>query len=83
MTPTLAPIRKRAASVEFTAKEFALLESFLFDGLVRSLKDSKNFDELDPADEEYALQSRLEADMIRSMQRKVVAAIAQIERNTR
>lgn len=78
---TITTIRKRSTSVEFTDKDLEILENFLFDGLVRHLKDSKQFDDLDTKDDQYVMESRMVEERIRSMQRRITAAIGKIERD--
>jgi hypothetical protein len=39
--------------------------------MVRLLKDSKEFDPIEEADDAYAMEARAEADTIRGIQRKL------------
>jgi hypothetical protein len=71
---TLAPIRRTTVSVELTKRELAVLDSALFDAMVRLLTDSKSFDITDRMDNEYLFEARMESDTIRAIQRKLDAA---------
>jgi hypothetical protein len=68
---TLQPIRKRTTRIEVSARELAILEACLFDGMVRLLKDSKQFDPIEADDDAYATEARMESETIRGLQRKM------------
>jgi hypothetical protein len=76
---TLAPIRKRTTRVEFSARELALIDAAMFDALVRLLKDSKAFDITNPDDDDSLMDCRMEADIIKGINRKLEFARKQIE----
>ena len=75
----LPTLRKRTTRVELSARELALIEAALFDGMVRLLKDSKSFDITNPDDDDSLMECRMEADIIKGMQRKIEFARKQIE----
>jgi hypothetical protein len=68
---TLQPIRKRTTRIEVSVRELAIIEACLFDGMVRLLKDSKQFDPVEERDDAYAMEARAEAETIRGLQRKM------------
>jgi hypothetical protein len=68
---TIQKITRRTTRVELNGREIAILEACLFDGMVRLLKDSKEFDPIEEADDAYAMEARAEADTIRGIQRKL------------
>jgi hypothetical protein len=68
---TIQKITRRTTRVELTGRELAILEACLFDGMVRLLTDSKQFDPVEEADDAYAMEARAEADTIRGIQRKL------------
>ena len=76
---TIQKITKKTTRIEVTAREVALLEACMFDGMVRLLKDSKQFDPIEEADDAYAMEARAEADTIRAIQRKLEFARKMIE----
>ncbi len=61
----------RTTRVELNGREIAILEACLFDGMVRLLKDSKSFDITDSNDDAFILEGKIEADIIRGIQRKM------------
>ena len=75
----LPTLRKRTTRVEVSARELALIETALFDGMVRLLKDSKSFDITNPDDDDSLMECRMEADIIKGIQRKLEFARKQIE----
>ena len=76
---TIQKITKKTTRIEVTSKEVALLEACLFDGMVRLLKDSKQFDPIEEADDAFMMEARAESDMIRGIQRKLEFARKMIE----
>jgi hypothetical protein len=75
----LPTIRKRSTRVELSARELLLIDAAMFDSMVRLLKDSKSFDITEPEDDAWGMESRTEADIIRSVQNKINFALKQIE----
>jgi hypothetical protein len=75
----LPTIRKRSTRVELSARELALIDAAMFDATVRLLKDSKAFDITNPDDDDSLMECRMEADIIRGIQRKLEFARKQIE----
>jgi hypothetical protein len=75
---TLAPIKRRSATVELSARELAILDNCLFDAVVRLLKDSRQFDYLDPDDSEQFQQFQEDAHAMRHLQRKIQATLEKI-----
>ena len=67
----LPTLRRHTTRVELSARELALIDAALFDAMVRHLKDSKSFDELNPDDDTWLMECRAEADMIRGIRRKL------------
>jgi hypothetical protein len=65
--------------VEFSSRELLLIDSAMFDALVRLLKDSKSFDITEPEDDTWSMEAKTEADIIRSVQNKINFALKQIE----
>ena len=76
---TLPKITRRTTRVEFSSRELLLIDSAMFDALVRLLKDSKSFDITEPEDDTWSMEARTEADIIRSVQNKINFALKQIE----
>ena len=76
---TLPKITRRTTRVEFSSRELLLIDSAMFDALVRLLKDSKSFDITEPEDDAWGMEARTEADIIRSVQNKINFALKQIE----
>ena len=76
---TLPKITRRTTRVEFSSRELLLIDSAMFDALVRLLKDSKSFDITNPDDDTWNMEARTEADIIRSVQNKINFALKQIE----
>ena len=76
---TIQKITKKTTRIEVTAREVALLEACMFDGMVRLLKDSKQFDPIEDGDDAFMMEARAEADMIRGIQRKLEFARKMIE----
>jgi len=68
---TIQKIIRRTTRVELNGRELAILEAALFDGMVRLLTDSKQFDPVMEEDDAYAMDARAEADTIRGIQRKL------------
>jgi hypothetical protein len=68
---TIQKITRRTTRVELNGREIAILEACLFDGMVRLLKDSKQFDPIEEADDAYATEARMESETIRGLQRKM------------
>ena len=76
---TIQKITKKTTRIEVTAREVALLEACMFDGMVRLLKDSKQFDPIEDRDDAFMMEARAEADTIRGIQRKLEFARKMIE----
>ena len=76
---TIEKITKKTTRIEVTAREVALLEACMFDGMVRLLKDSKQFDPIEDRDDAFMMEARAEADTIRGIQRKLEFARKMIE----
>ena len=76
---TIAPIRKRSARIEITGREMAILEAALFDCTVRLLKDGKAFDIENPEDDKFLMECRMEADIIKGLNRKLEFARKMME----
>ncbi len=76
---TIQKIIRRTTRVELTGRELAILEAALFDGMVRLLTDSKQFDPVEEADDAYTMEARAEADTIRGIQRKLEFARKMLE----
>ena len=76
---TLAPIRKRSTRIELNKRELIMVDSFLFDGLVRMMQDGKSFDYENPEDDHFRMEHGAEMDAIRAIQRKIQFAMKQIE----
>jgi len=75
---TLQRIARKTTRIELNGREIALLESALFDSMVRLLKDSREFDISDPDDDAYSMECRAEGDTIKGLQRKLEFATAMI-----
>ena len=76
MLPTLT---KRTTRIEISGRELAILESALFDSMVRLMTDSKAFNILDPDDDVYLMEGRMEADIIKGLNRKLEFARKMME----
>jgi hypothetical protein len=76
---TLQRIVRKTARIELNGREIALLESALFDSLVRLLTDSKEFDISDPDDDAYTMEARMESETIKGLQRKLQFATTMLE----
>jgi hypothetical protein len=68
---TLQRITRKTARIELNGREIVILEACLFDGMVRLLKDSKQFDPIEEADDAYATEARMESETIKGLQRKL------------
>jgi hypothetical protein len=76
---TIQKITRRTTRVELNGREIAILEACLFDGMVRLLKDSKEFDPIEEADDAYATEARMESETIRGLQRKLEFAVKMMD----
>ncbi len=75
---TLQRITRKTARIELNGREIAILDACLFDGMVRLLKDSKQFDPIEAKDDAYATEARMESETIKGLQRKLEFATAMI-----
>jgi hypothetical protein len=75
---TLQRITRKTARIELNGREIAILDACLFDGMVRLLKDSKQFDPIEAEDDAYATEARMEAEAIKGLQRKLEFATTMI-----
>jgi hemoglobin-like flavoprotein len=75
---TLQRITRKTARIELNVREIAILDACLFDGMVRLLKDSKQFDPIEAEDDAYATEARMEAEAIKGLQRKLEFATTMI-----
>jgi hypothetical protein len=75
---TLQRITRKTARIELNGREIAILDACLFDGMVRLLKDSKQFDPIEAEDDAYATEARMEAEAIKGLQRKLEFSTAMI-----
>ncbi len=76
---TLQRIARKTTRIELNGREIALLESALFDSMVRLLKDSREFDISDPDDDAYSMECRAEGDTIKGLQRKLQFATTMLQ----
>ena len=76
---TLQRITRKTTRIELNGREIALLESALFDSLVRLLTDSKEFDISDPDDDAYTMEARMESETIKGLQRKLQFATTMLQ----
>jgi len=76
---TIQKNSRRSTRIEISAREIALLDAALFDALVRLFKDSKAFDITNPDDDENLMDSRMESETLKGLQRKLEFARKQIE----
>ena len=76
---TLQRITRKTARIELNGREIAILDACLFDGMVRLLKDSKQFDPIEAEDDAYATEARMEAEAIKGLQRKLEFAMKMID----
>ena len=76
---TIAPIKRKTTRVELNDAELNIIQSALFDGLVRLMKDSKSFDITNPDDDDFLMESKMEAHAIKVLQDKLKFALKQIE----
>lgn len=76
---TTEKISRRVTRIEVSAREIAILEAAAFDALVRLFKDSKAFDITNPDDDENLMDSRMESETLKGIQRKLEFARKQIE----
>jgi len=68
---TITTIRKRTTRIEISGREIAILEAALFDITVRLMKDGKAFDILNPDDDNFVMESKMELDIISGLKRKL------------
>jgi hypothetical protein len=76
---TLQRITRKTTRIELNGREIALLESALFDSMVRLLTDSKEFDISDPDDDAYTMEARMESETIKGLQRKLQFATTMLQ----
>ena len=68
---TLQRIARKTTRIELSGREIAILDACLFDGMVRLLKDSKQFDPLEEADDAFTTEAKMDSDTIKGLQRKL------------
>lgn len=79
---TTTKITRLATDVELTSRELVLVQAAMFDALVRVLKDSRAFDITNPDDDDALMDCRIEADIIRTVQRKIDSALNRVNRKS-